>query len=238
MMTVEDLALLYELQQTDSAIDQREALLAGLDDGTLAGEALAAAEAALDEAEAELRKLQTHHRDLELKLKSIDQEKREKSDRAYGGMVSDPKELQALQRKIEELERNTGRVEDDILETLETVEQAQATVEQCTAARDRAQATHLQVTTSFGQQTEKARSELAELRAKRERLAPGVPPALLKTYDQMRERMQGLAIVMVSGSMCTNCKVTVPSASIQRVARGNEIIKCESCRRILYVPAK
>ncbi len=236
-MTNEDLALLYELQQTDSAIDEREALLRELDDGTAAAQELAAAEAALDEAQDQLRHLQTQHRDLELKLKSLDEEKRDKHQRAYGGMVSDPKELQALQRKLEELERNTGRTEDQILETLEAIEQAQQAVDQLTVARDAAAEAHRQITTTFQQQTEKARRELEELRARREQLLPQIPPALLKQYESMRERLQGVAIVMVTGSVCGSCKVSVPGISLQRMTRGNEIVKCESCRRILYLPS-
>jgi len=234
-MTKDDLALLYELQQTDSAIDEREALLASIDDGTRAAADLEAAQQALAEAEEQLRALQSQHRDLELKLQSIDEEKKEKSDRAYGGMVSDPKELQALQKKMEELERNTGRVEDQILEMLEAIENAQALIEERTEARDAAEATHREITTTYEQQTQKARNELEQLRARREQLVPDVPPSLLRQYDQMRERLQGVAIVALSGSMCTGCKVSVPSSSVARIARGNEIIKCESCRRILHL---
>ena len=46
-MIKDDLALLYELQRIDSAIDEREALLAEIDDGTSAGEALGAAQRAV-----------------------------------------------------------------------------------------------------------------------------------------------------------------------------------------------
>ena len=234
-MIKDDLAVLYQLQQTDSAIDEREALLADIDDGTAAGEALAAAQAALDEAEEELRTLQSRHRDLELELKGIDEEKKEKSDRFYGGTVGDPKELEALQMKLEELERNTNRVEDNILEVLDAIEQAQKAVEERTAERDAAQAAHQEVTTTYQQQTQKARNELEELRARREELVGDVPPALLKQYEQMREHLQGVAIVAVSGSVCAGCHVSVPSTSLARIRRGNEIIKCESCRRILYL---
>lgn len=235
-MIKDDLALLYKLQCADSAIDEREALLAEIDDGTTAGEVLAAAQTALDEAEEELRLQQSHHRDLELQLKTIDEEKKEKSEQAFGGTEGDPKTLASLVAKLEELERNTSRVEDQTLETLEAIEAAQAVVDECTEARDAARAVHLEVTATYDRETQKAETELEGLRAERAEIAPGVPPAMLKTYDQMRGRLQGVAIVALSGSMCTSCKVTVPSVTVMRIGRGKEVLTCENCRRMLHVP--
>ena len=232
-MIKDDLALLHELQQVDSAIDQREAVLAGIDDGSAAAQELEAAQAALDEADEQLRHLQTRHRDLELQLKGIDEEKKEKSDRAYGGTVSDPRELTALERKLGELDRNTNRVEDLILGVLDEIEQAQALAAERTTARDEAAARAGNITSTFSTETERARTELEQLRARREELVPGLSPALLKQYDQMRERLSGVAIVAVEGSLCGACHVAVYGVNLDRLRRGNAIVKCESCHRLL-----
>ena len=235
-MIKDDLAVLYQIQQVDSAIDKREALLAGMDDGTAAGQALEEAQAALDEAAAGLKSLQPQHRDLELELQGIDDEKREKRDRAYSGMVGDPKELTSLEAKLEELGRNTDRVEDLILAKLEEIEQAQAAVDDATAARDAATATRDEIVAVYDHQTQKARAELEVERAKREELVPGVSPAVLTQYDTLRERLGGIAIAAVSADgICEGCHVSVSRSNIMRVKLGNVIVKCESCRRMLCV---
>ncbi len=237
-MPSEDLALLFELQQADSAIDEREALLAGIDDGTSAKKDLEAAHAAADAAAAEVSGVQVKAKDLELQLQSIDAEKKEKSDRAYGGTVSDPKELTALEAKLAELDRNTSRVEDLTLEVLESLEEAQTKLDEATAARDGAQATHAQITSAYDDQTLKARTELDQLRAKRDELLTALPPALVKQYEDLRARLGGVAIVALDGSICTGCNLSVPSTLVIRVERGVGVIKCESCRRMLCIPPK
>ncbi len=235
-MIKDDMAVLLLLQQVDSAIDEREALLAEIDDGTASGQALEAAQAALDEAAATLKSLQSQHRDLELELQSVDDEKKEKHDRAYSGMVSDPKELTSLEAKIDELGRNTNRVEDLILDKLEEVEQAQASVDSATALRDETTVTRDEIIAVYDHQTQKARAELDVERAKRDELLPDVSPAVLAQYDTLRGRLGGIAIVAVAADgVCTGCSVSVSRANIMRVELGNVIVKCESCRRMLCV---
>lgn len=235
-MIKDDMAVLYQLQQVDSAIDKREALLAGIDDGTVAGQTLAEAQTALDEAAAALKSLQSQHRDLELELQGIDDEKKEKRDRAYSGIVSDPKELTALEAKIESLGRNTDRVEDLILDKLEEIEQAQTAVDEATKIRDAATVARDEIVAVYEHQTQKARAELEVERAKRDELAPDVSPAVLAQYDTLRERLGGIAIVAVTAEgVCSGCHVSVSRANIMRVNLGNVIVKCESCRRMLCV---
>ncbi len=235
-MIKDDMAVLYQLQQVDSAIDKREALLAEIDDGTVAGQAFEEAQAALDEAAAGLKFLQSQHRDLELELHGIDDEKKEKRDRAYSGMVSAPKELTSLEAKIEELGRNTNRVEDLILAKLEEIEEAQDAVDSATAVRDAATATRNEIVAVYEHQTQKTRAELEVERAKRDELVPDVSPAVLAQYDALRDRLGGIAIAAIApDGVCTACNVSVSRANIMRVNLGNVIVKCESCRRMLCV---
>jgi len=235
-MIKDDMAVLYLLQQVDSAIDKREALLASIDDGTAAGQTLEEAQAALDEAAASLKSLQSQHRDLELELQGIDDEKKEKRDRAYSGMVSAPKELTALEAKLEELGRNTDRVEDLILDKLEEIEQAQAAADDATSVRDAAIATRDEIVAVYEHQTQKARAELEVERAKRDELVPDVSAPVLAQYDTLRDRLGGIAIVAVAADgVCTGCHVSVSRSNIMRVNLGNVIVKCESCRRMLCV---
>ncbi|NLO08089.1 MAG: hypothetical protein GX131_19880 [candidate division WS1 bacterium] len=235
-MTPEDFQRLYELQVVDTGIDERNALISKADDGTSAKAALEAAEARLAELEEQLHQKQAEQQTLELNLGVIEQEKQEKSDRAYGGTVSDIKELSALEKKIAELERNAGRHEDMVLAVLDEVDDltAQADKQRAVVAELRGQLER--IVAHFEQSTAQAREEIEALEGRREELVAEIPEALLKQYEQIRPRCDGLAVAALDGYNCAVCHVAIPRVHRPMVVRGTDIVKCENCRRILVIP--
>lgn len=237
-MTPEDFQRLYQLQSVELGISQRLNTIARVDDGTDSAAELAADEAKLAELEEKLRQKQSHQRKLELDLEGVEAEKREKSNRAYGGTVSDPKELAALDRKIAELERNVHRHEDMILELLDEIEQLEHQVQAQREKTEAQRAKHAAIVDNYRQTTARAREEIEELRARREQLVSELPPKLLTTYESIRDHEGGVAVSALIGGTCSECKVAIPRVRLPMVQRGTEIVKCENCRRILVIPAK
>ncbi len=233
MLTIEDLTRLHELQEIDSAIDERRTLLAEVDDGTDLLETLETAREKLEELEEELHQMRSRQRKLELDLEGIEDEKQEKTDRAYGGMVSDPKELAALEKKIQELGRNAERHEDMILELLEEIDDLEGRVAEQSQKVERLQSEHEAVVSNYEETTATTTDEIAELEAARAEIAAELPGSLVKSYEQLRERHGGIAVAVLRGTTCAVCNVAVPSSLRARVEEGNGVVRCESCRRIL-----
>lgn len=237
-MTVEDLQRLHELQQLDSAIDEREALLNAIDDGTDALAQLKQAQAELEELEEELRQMRSHQRKLELDLEGVEEEKQEKTDRAYGGMVSDPKELTALEKKIEELGRNAARHEDMVLELMEQIETLDARRADQAEEVERLENEHRSIVAHYEETTKRAREEIEECGEVREQLVAELPDDLLRQYEQLRLRHGGVGVAVMRNGTCVMCNVGVPRARWSRIAEGTSIIRCESCQRILVIPGE
>ena len=234
-MTPEDFQRLYELQIVDTGIAERLEIIARVDDGTKAAAELKADEEKLAELEEQLRLKQSHQRKLELDLEGVEAEKKEKSDRAYGGTVSDPKELSALEKKINELDRNVHRHEDMILELLDEIEELE---ERTKAQREKTEAqrtAHAEIVANFEHTTAQAREEIAELEATREQLVAELPRQLLRPYEELRKREGGTAVAVLRGGSCSECNLAVPRVRLPLVKRGTEIVKCENCRRILVI---
>ncbi len=235
-MQPEDFQRLFELQKVDSEIDKRRQILETVDDGTEAAEQLAEYEETLEELEEELRKKQSRQRKLELDLEGVEEEKQEKSDQAYGGTVSDPKKLTALEQKIAELERNATRHEDMILELLEEIDDLQERVEAHREKTEKQRAKHQEIVENYEETTATAREEIEELQERREELADALPPQLLSPYERLREREEGVAVAEVVDRTCGECHVAIPTARLPMIERGADIVKCEHCRRILVIP--
>jgi len=225
---------LYELQQIDSAIAQHRTWIAALDDGRKSGRSLEAAKGELDKLQARLHDLEADNRKKELDLKGADQERQDKMKKAYGGKVGDTKELAALERKIEELNRRRDKLETEILELMEQIETTRAQADKQEKVVAQGQAVHDKIVGDYQEGRAKLEGEIKQLAAKRAELTPQIDAAMLQEYETLRGKLEGVAVAGIDGNMCTACRTVLPQSAITTVKIGKIIVKCQNCRRMLY----
>jgi predicted nucleic acid-binding Zn-ribbon protein len=78
---------------------------------------------------------------------------------------------------------------------------------------------------------------LAELQAHRAELTKDVTPGVLKEYERLRKARQGIAVAEVVGRRCQACHINVRPQFMQELRRGDKVMFCESCGRILIYHA-
>jgi predicted nucleic acid-binding Zn-ribbon protein len=76
--------------------------------------------------------------------------------------------------------------------------------------------------------------ELGGLEEKRKKLRKGVPAALLKRYEFIRQRRNGTAITPVQEGVCLGCHMNILPQQFIDLQKGVEILQCPHCQRILY----
>lgn len=227
---------LYELQQVDTAIDRSLTALHGLDDGSAVDGKTAVERKRLEELQAAHRALETDLRDRELRLKSAEEERASRHKQAYGGSVHEPRQLAALEKKIEELARLKGKLEDEILGLMDQVEASAAALQRQEALvadlTRKSGATH----ESHDSSSKRLKQELRELKARREGLVAELDAGLLAQYDSIAEKTGSTAVAAVKFGSCTGCKTSIPSTYAPRLKAMDQLVRCENCRRILYLP--
>lgn len=231
------IADLYALQEIDSQIDQHDAALEGLRARARESEEIADAHAELAEHEAGLPDLEARHRDLELQVATHRERCDSVEKKLYGGSVTSPKELQDLQQDLEQLTRQRGAVEDELLTVLEQIEGKRAGVQATRARlRDLEAAWAAQEAEAIAEE-ERLESELAALRARRAAQVARLPAPPVTAYDRLRRRRKGSAVVKVERGACLGCRLTVPTVVLQRARSGTNPnpVQCPSCERMLYV---
>lgn len=226
---------LYRLQQVDSRLMRLESELTGLDDGSAAR--AEAEKARVDEQAArdDLHARQTRLRDMELELQSLVEKSHKVEGDLYGGRVSNPKELTALQDDLGSLKRHRGRLEDEMLVLMEEIETLMGTVHDLEARRentDAALAGHLQ---DLRRTNDTLIVELETLRAQREQQVHDLDEDLLRKYERLRERKAGVAVSAVVAGVCESCHFEIPSGRVDKVKEGPDLYTCDQCGRILYV---
>ena len=156
-------------------------------------------------------------------------------DRMDQGLVSNPKDLQRMQHELESLERRIGTLEDQELEVMERLEEAQKTHEELTGELADADARLAALTTTRDEKTAALDAELAEVQAARAPAVEGMPEELLSLYDRLREQKGGVGAAALRARECGGCRLSLDPAELTRIrgAAHDEVIRCEECQRIL-----
>lgn len=230
---VEELRLLIELQGIDaeiSVIEKKKATMPILVEQVAAelrqaeaeaGEAKAANDAALKKKSSVELELQAMGDQLQkLKLRTTD--------------IKNNKEYFAHLKEIEDTEKKISELEDSSLELMDRIKETGEAL----AAKDEALSTEMAKFNEDRARIEKgfedSNSRLAELQAERAVLIPKVSPKVGQHYDMLISKYPDSAVVQADRGTCSGCRVMMPPQMYNNVRKGETVITCNNCRRILY----
>ncbi|MBK8900800.1 MAG: hypothetical protein IPM53_06450 [Anaerolineaceae bacterium] len=223
---------LFQLQKLDTEIDDKKKRLGDVLRAQKEPPALVAARQRAETAAAELQKWQAQHQNLTLEVGSVTTKAKNSESRLYSGKVTNTKELADLQQEIDSLGRRKAVLEDEVLEALVMVEDAQT--EKTAADEALATAAAQWEKTSAHLKTEQ--NELAlnlhKLMQTRQNKAAAIDAASLEEYDQLRKQKHGLAVVGLQVNMCLGCRTTVSANKVKEVDEGLKVY-CGGCGRLL-----
>jgi predicted nucleic acid-binding Zn-ribbon protein len=84
-------------------------------------------------------------------------------------------------------------------------------------------------------QNAKSAAAVAEARSTRDQLEKKIPKELLDTYRFISSNKGGTALAEVVGEACGGCYISLPPQAVNEIRRGDRIIRCTSCARILFM---
>ena len=176
----------------------------------------------------EERRLDDEVRSLEAKAKAVDQ-------KMYSGTVSSPKELQAMQADVDQLQRQAREREDEELEVLVRREALDEEVAEIEAAQGALVAEMQALLAAIGEQEREIDAELAGEAAARAALAPGIPEGTLRLYEQIRGANRGVGAAKLVGMNCQACHLALPATEVDRIRHlpPDTLARCEHCGAIL-----
>ena len=78
------------------------------------------------------------------------------------------------------------------------------------------------------------RSRLDTLEGKRAEVAALISPPVLNRYEFIRDRLRHPVIVPVEAGICSGCHIAIPPQVFIDLQRGNHIMSCPNCQRLMY----
>jgi predicted nucleic acid-binding Zn-ribbon protein len=143
-------------------------------------------------------------------------------------------QYRAFQHEIEYCEKEIRRAEDLILESMSASEPLERNVKAAESALKQEKAQVEAEKQQARERTAKDQLELDELRAERKSIASQISAGVLNSYERVRKMRRGVAVAEAVDGRCSQCHMALRLQFFQDLKRGERVMQCESCNRILY----
>ena len=228
-----DLERLIRLQRLDNAtVETRRAVAAVPGRQSALEERLHASRTRAEDARRQQEEARKGRREVEKRLGEVQGRLTRFKDQLMA--VKTNKEYTAMQHEIATAEEEVARLEDTILEHMLQADELDAAVDAAERAdREEAAAVERERAELEDERTELER-RLAGASGERTRLAESISPEGLRLFESIAGQRQGLAVVEARNGHCTVCNVRLRPQVFNQVLLNTELIRCESCLRVLY----
>lgn len=142
-------------------------------------------------------------------------------------------EFVILQKEIEKTEESISKNEDELLEVYFEKDEAKKKMDEAKSIMDEKIKEFKKEEEALKKELEGSKEELLIKEDERKRIAARLKDEnLLRKYNRIKES-RGTGASIIEDSECTECHSTIPPQLFAEVRKGNKIIACQSCGRIL-----
>lgn len=225
---------LYQLQKIDTQLDQGAIRIQEISVLIESDHRIANQQAIIDEATRILNIEQSHLKRLEneVNAKRVKLEQSESS--LYGGKVRVPKELQDLQSEVASLKRSLAGLEDQQLEAMLKVEEAQAVLDSARHTLISVQALVASETAALAGERSLLENLQERLLKERNAVLPQITLSFQEDYERLRKNKRGMAVAALQDEACSGCGTQLTPADRQYARSPNQTYRCPSCGRFIY----
>ena len=228
-----DLKRLIELQHLDSAAQLAERSISGAPDRVRILDAqLEAARQQVTAAKERLTENQNARRAIEKDV-AVHQGRLSKF-RDQLMAVKTNVEYTAMQKEIEYAQTEVKKLEDQVLERMVEGDDLAAAVKRAEAALAAEQKSVDADRKALGAEVAEQKASLEKLKSERVAVVSSLNPQVLSLFEQVSRRRNGVAVAEARDGICTICHVRLRPQVFNTVLRGDEILQCDHCNRILF----
>ena len=164
-------------------------------------------------------------------------EQRGRAERAERNLMSSKKqdEYTAAIREADAARKQISTLETQILEQMESLEKAEAALKEradeiATLNSDREARLK-----AYDAETQQQSQQLIAARAERDQVFANLPKPMSAMYSRISARIRdGVAVAEARNRSCSACFMALRPQVMAEIRRGEEIITCDNCGRILY----
>ena len=195
------------------------------------------------------KKLGSHERKLEADRAALAANQKERKHRESDIQIEEQKisrlkdqmleaktndQYRAFQNEIEFCQRGIRKFEDRILELMAESEPLEKALKAAEAALLAEKAEVEGEKQRARERTDQDQRALDELRKERAAVAAELGKGTLQRYEKLRKSRYGIGVAEAIDGRCSACQMAMRPQFLQDLRKGEQIMVCESCQRILY----
>jgi len=189
-------------------------------------------EAAFLAADREFEGLKQQRREKEREI----EEERDKVERAKAKLmaIKTNKEYYAMLKEIEGTRRTNTAREDELLSLLSKYEETEKRLGERKAELDEVTGKYRERMTEVEARMGSFDADIGKILARKRQVASKLDAALVRRFEMIFERREGLAIIAAKNYSCTGCHMNIAPQLFNLLQREEKIHTCPNCNRILY----
>jgi predicted nucleic acid-binding Zn-ribbon protein len=200
-------------------------------------------EAEFDQRAFEIRALENRRdeaRHARTRLETEIADQRGRAERADRNLMSSKKqdEYTAAIREADAARKQISNLETQILEQMEEFESAETLLKERAEEIASLNSDREARLKEFDDETKAQSERLAGSKVERERVIASLPKAMSSLYTRISARIRdGVAVAEARNGACMACFMALRPQAMAQVRRGEEVVTCDNCNRILYYAA-
>ncbi len=227
---------LYQLQEVELEIESSELALKRIASQLGENQLVVSVQTKLALEQQRLEELRQQQHSAEWAIDDITSKLATAEEGLYSGRIRNPKELTSLQHEVDGLRVKRNQLEDKALEIMDEVEHTTASVTAISSELKTVEAEWHSQQQQLSTEMERLKTLLSDLNNKRQLwldMLAKIDSMVVEFYYQVR-RQKEQAVVRVEQGICRGCRISLPTAELQRARSGN-LVQCSSCGRILFL---
>ena len=175
------------------------------------------------------KKYRTYESDVQINLGKI----QKSQDKLRSAKTN--KEYQSSLKEIDDIKSKNSRIEDEMLEFLERIEDAEKDLNEQKQRYSQIVDDTKREKDSLNRDTERCQKDLARLGSDRDVVTESLDGAILDIFNRVKAKQpDAVAIAEVKDEVCQGCNLNIPPQMYIDLQHRNSLKNCPSCERIIY----
>ncbi|MDR7870158.1 MAG: C4-type zinc ribbon domain-containing protein [Tissierellaceae bacterium] len=233
---MDQLKLVWELEENNSTIDECKKSLSELEDSIrLKSLFKKSKELESNTYLIELRIIDNNKEinKLERLLKEYDYTSKKIETDLYNGSVTDIKQLDHLNKEKLGILAKIDELESSMLDMMDENEILQNSFHTMKDELEVLSSDLIEIKNSISNEIKQLQIRIQDAESQRNNIIPKIDDKILNRYEKTRVK-RGKGIVSVNDNICGGCNMHIPTYLMRDLIKGDDIIYCESCGRLLY----
>ncbi|MDJ0836557.1 MAG: hypothetical protein QNK37_08565 [Acidobacteriota bacterium] len=147
--------------------------------------------------------------------------------------VTNTREYHAALKEIDGAKKLIHTLQESVTARQTELKEIETNLEECSQLEAESRSRYDEAMTRLKESQKEHQIELGEKKRIRDAVAQNIPPRIMKQFERIAMRRNGVGLAICINSVCTACNVRVRQNVVDELRKFKRLISCESCKRIL-----